>query len=118
MPLAVLFAVMLAPFGSTITKTAPWIFLAAAVLIAYFSKGRWGAIALLVPFVVVILALQALTAKYDTKLSISYFLGIAIGPLVADLFTVMAPAGRSPVQPGSRCQRLVGLFPQPAQGAG
>ncbi len=41
-----------------------------------------------------ILALQALTAKYDTKLSISYFLGIAIGPLVADLFTVMAPAGR------------------------
>lgn len=93
-PLAVLFAVMLAPFGSIITKTAPWIFLAAAVLIAYFSKGRWGAIALLVPFVVVILALQALTAKYDTKLSISYFLGIAIGPLVADLFTVMAPAGR------------------------
>ncbi|MBN4666525.1 tripartite tricarboxylate transporter permease [Pandoraea nosoerga] len=93
-PLAVLFAVMLAPFGSIITKTAPWIFLAAAVLIAYFSKGRWGAVALLVPFVVVILALQALTAKFDTKLSISYFLGIAIGPLVADLFTVMAPAGR------------------------
>ncbi|VVE73329.1 hypothetical protein PCA31118_04503 [Pandoraea captiosa] len=93
-PLAVLFAVMLAPFGATITKTAPWIFLAAAVLIAYFSKGRWGAVALLVPFVVVILALQTLTAKYDTKLSISYFLGIAIGPLVADLFTVMAPAGR------------------------
>jgi len=93
-PLAVLFAVMLAPFGSTITKTAPWIFLAAAVLIAYFSKGRWGAIALLVPFVVVILALQALTAKYDTKLSISYFLGIAIGTLVADPVTVMAPAGR------------------------
>lgn len=93
-PLAVLFAVMLAPFGATITKTAPWIFLAAALLIAYFSKGRWGAVALLVPFVVVILALQTLTAKYDTKLSISYFLGIAIGPLVADLFTVMAPAGR------------------------
>ncbi|AJP58898.1 hypothetical protein UC34_22025 [Pandoraea vervacti] len=93
-PLAVLFAVMLAPFGATITKTAPWIFLAAAALIAYFSKGRWGAVALLVPFVVVILALQTLTAKYDTKLSISYFLGIAIGPLVADLFTVMAPAGR------------------------
>src|SRR5256885_6972534 len=38
-PLAVLFAVMLAPFGSMITKTAPWIFLAAALLIAYFSAG-------------------------------------------------------------------------------
>ena len=32
-PLAVLFAVMLAPFGSAITKTAPWIFLCAALLI-------------------------------------------------------------------------------------
>ena len=72
-------------------KTAPWIFLCAALLIAYFSKGRWSAVALLIPFVVVIIALQTLTAKYDTKLSISYFLGIAIGPLIADLFTVLSP---------------------------
>ena len=50
-PLAVLFAVLLAPFGGAITKSAPWIFLAAAVLIAYFSAGRWAAVALLVPFV-------------------------------------------------------------------
>ena len=94
-PLAVLFAVMLAPFGQAITTTAPWIFLCAAILIAYFSKGRWAAVALLVPFVVVIIALQTLTAKYDTKLSISYFLGIAIGPLIADLFTVLSPQGRA-----------------------
>ncbi len=94
-PLAVLFAVMLAPFGQAITKTAPWTFLCAAILIAYFSKGRWAAVALLVPFVVVIIALQTLTAKYDTKLSISYFLGIAIGPLIADLFTVLSPQGRA-----------------------
>ena len=94
-PLAVLFAVILAPFGSAITKTAPWIFLCAALLIAYFSKGRWSAVALLIPFVVVIIALQTLTAKYDTKLSISYFLGIAIGPLIADLFTVLSPQGRA-----------------------
>ena len=42
-----------------------------------------------------IIALQTLTAKYDTKLSISYFLGIAIGPLIADLFTVLSPQGRA-----------------------
>lgn len=93
-PLAVLFAVLLAPFGAAITKSAPWIFLAAAILIAYFSAGRWSAVALLVPFVVVIIALQSLTAKYGVKLSISYFLGIAIGPLIADLFTVVSPMGR------------------------
>ena len=93
-PLAVLFAVLIAPFGPTITKAAPWIFVAAAVLIAYFSPGRWASVAVLVPFVVLIIALQTLTAKYDVKLSISYFLGIAIGPLVADLFSVMSPHDR------------------------
>ncbi len=90
-PLAVLFAVLLAPFGPTITKAAPWIFVAAAVLIAYFSSGRWASVAALVPFVMLIIALQTLTAKYNVKLSISYFLGIAIGPLIADLFSVMSP---------------------------
>jgi putative tricarboxylic transport membrane protein len=93
-PLAVLFAVLLAPFGPTITRAAPWIFVAAAVLIAYFSGGRWASVAALVPFVVVIIALQTLTAKYNVKLSISYFLGIAIGPLVADLFSVISPTDR------------------------
>jgi len=93
-PLAVLFAVLIAPFGPAITKAAPWIFVAAAVLIAYFSPGRWASVAVLVPFVVLIIALQTLTAKYDVKLSISYFLGIAIGPLVADLFSVMSPHDR------------------------
>jgi putative tricarboxylic transport membrane protein len=91
-PLAVLFAVMLAPFGPANTKAAPWIFVVAAVLIAYFSAGRWASVATLVPFVVVIIALQTLTAKSGVKLSISYFLGIAIGPLVADLFSVISPA--------------------------
>lgn len=94
-PMAVLFAVLLAPFGPTITKGAPWIFVAAAVLIAYFSGGRWASVATLVPFVVLIIALQTLTAKYNVKLSISYFLGIAIGPLVADLFSVISPSARA-----------------------
>jgi hypothetical protein len=94
LPLAVLFAVLLAPFGSVITKAAPWVFLIAAVAIAFFSSGRWASVLLLVPFVLVIVALQALTGKYGVKLSVSYFLGIAIGPLVADLFTILSPVGR------------------------
>nr|AGU11468.1 hypothetical protein [uncultured organism] len=120
-PLAVLFAVLIAPFGPTITKAAPWIFVAAAVLIAYFSPGRWSSVAVLVPFVVLIIALQTLTAKYDVKLSISYFLGIAIGPLVADLFSVMSPHDRKRMERGSvRTFQLApdvkgwsGYFPNP-----
>ncbi len=34
----------------------------------------------------------AFTGKYGVKLGISCFLGIAIGPLVADLFSVILPA--------------------------
>ncbi|KVF25219.1 hypothetical protein WJ07_12365 [Burkholderia vietnamiensis] len=93
-PLAVMFAVLLAPFGSTIAKAAPWVFLAAAVGIAWFSAGRWASVLLLIPFVLLIVGLQALTGRYGVKLSVSYFLGIAIGPLIADLFAVLSPVER------------------------
>jgi putative tricarboxylic transport membrane protein len=93
-PLAVLFAVLLAPFGGSISKAAPWVFLAAALGIAYFSAGRWASMLLLIPFVLLIVGLQALTGKYGVKLSVSYFLGIAIGPLIADLFSILSPVER------------------------
>lgn len=101
LPLAVAFALLLAPFGSMITASAPWLFLGAAILIAYFSAGRFAAVAGLIPFVVIIVALQAFTAKYDVKLGVSYFLGIAVGPLVAGLFAVLSPAERSRVRKDS-----------------
>ncbi|SDV48735.1 tripartite tricarboxylate transporter permease [Chitinasiproducens palmae] len=93
-PAAVLFAVLLAPFGKAIAAAAPWVFLLAALIIAYFSGGRWAGVAALVPFVFVIIALQAVTAAYHVKLGVSYFLGIAVGPLIADLFSVLSPADR------------------------
>ncbi|MBN3724710.1 tripartite tricarboxylate transporter permease [Burkholderia sp. Ac-20379] len=93
-PLAVAFAVLLAPFGGAISKAAPWVFLAAACVIAYASAGRWASVLLLIPFVMLIVALQTLTGKYGVKLSVSYFLGIAIGPLIADLFGILSPPAR------------------------
>ncbi len=91
-PLSVLFALVLAPFGRVITNAAPWLFLAAATLIAFFSAGRWASVALLAPFVLVIVALQTLTMAHGLKLTVSYFLGIAIGPLIADLVSTLSPA--------------------------
>jgi hypothetical protein len=93
-PMAVLFAVMLAPFGDTIKHAAPWVFLVAAIAIAWFSKGRLAAVLTLIPFVMVIVGLQSITGQYGVKLSVSYFLGIAIGPLIAALFSMLAPAER------------------------
>ncbi|WP_217699397.1 tripartite tricarboxylate transporter permease [Pseudomonas fluorescens] len=93
-PMAVLFAVMLAPFGDAIKHAAPWVFLLAAMAIAWFSKGRLAAVLTLIPFVMVVVGLQSITAQYGVKLSVSYFLGIAIGPLIAALFSMLAPAER------------------------
>ena len=94
-PLSVLFALVLAPFGHAVTGAAPILFLLAALLIAYFSAGRWASVLLLFPFVLVIVALQTLTAAHGLKLAVSYFLGIAVGPLVADLLSTLSPVERS-----------------------
>ena len=94
-PLSVLFALLLAPFGDVIKEFAPWVFLCAAFLIAYFSAGRWASVLTLLPFVLVIVALQTLTAQHGVKLGVSYFLGIAIGPLIASLFALMSPGERT-----------------------
>ncbi|SFC53997.1 Tripartite tricarboxylate transporter TctA family protein [Pseudomonas citronellolis] len=93
-PLAVLFAVLLAPFGAAIKQAAPWVFLCAALAIAWFSAGRWAALLALGPFVLLIVALQTLTAQHGVKLTVSYFLGIAVGPLIVSLFALLAPAER------------------------
>lgn len=85
-PCSIGFALLLAPFGDTIKTFAPWIFLIAAILIAWFSKGRWASVLLLIPFVAIILSLQALSKQFEIKLGVTYFLAIAVGPLVADLF--------------------------------
>lgn len=94
-PLAVLFAWLLTPFSAAISSVAPWLFLAAAILIAVLSKGRWGALIALVPFVLVVVGLQGWASGILGKgLAISFFLGIAIGPLIADLVLSTSPAGR------------------------
>ncbi len=93
-PVAVLFATLLAPVADTVQSVAPWLFLVAAVAIAYTSPGKWSGVAALVPFVVLVLALKSLTKSYDVSLNISYFLGIAVGPLIADLFLVLGASGR------------------------
>ena len=93
-PAAVLFAWILSPFGDLITSFAQWIFLVAAAGIAYSSAAKWAGVIALVPFVAVILGLQAWTGSFEVSLSISYFLGIAIGPMIVALFMVLVPQNR------------------------
>ncbi|MDN6371631.1 MAG: tripartite tricarboxylate transporter permease, partial [Brevibacterium aurantiacum] len=52
-PLSILFALVLTPFAEAIGAAAPWIFIAAAVLVAYTSKGKLAAVVALIPFVLI-----------------------------------------------------------------
>ncbi|ALA67013.1 tripartite tricarboxylate transporter permease [Corynebacterium lactis] len=93
-PLAVLFAWILSPFGDFISSIAPWLFLLAAVAIAYSAPGRWRAVLALIPFVLLILGLQKFTSLFEVKLATSYFLGIAIGPMIFALASMLLPRMR------------------------
>ncbi|MDA3649727.1 tripartite tricarboxylate transporter permease [Saccharopolyspora indica] len=95
-PVAVGLAAVLAPLGTHITAAAPYVFVIAAVLIGYFSPGRWTSIVCIVPFVLLVTAVNALSKNaIGETLSISFFLGIAVGPLIADLLQLGSRTGRA-----------------------
>ncbi|OZF42621.1 tripartite tricarboxylate transporter permease [Rhodococcus sp. 14-2470-1a] len=94
-PVSVGIAGLLSPFADAVTAAAPWIFLAATVLIAFFSQARIAGVLVVVPFVMLILGLRAIGADFGGQtLTVSFFLGIAAGPLILDLLLVSSPAGR------------------------
>ena len=94
-PAAVLFAQLLTPFADEISQAAPWLFLVAALLIAMTSKARAGAVVALVVFVFLVVGLQAfLVNTTGSSLTIAFFLGIATGPLIADLVITLSPGAR------------------------
>ncbi len=94
-PVAVGFSTILAPFADIVKAWAPVIFAVAALIIAYTSSGRWGSVFALIPFAFFIQALNKMAIAGTGKgLFISFFLGIAIGPLFADLLSVLSPVSR------------------------
>ncbi|RCV57619.1 hypothetical protein DEF23_06830 [Marinitenerispora sediminis] len=94
-PVSVGVASLLAPFAEPVQEVIPYVFVAVALLVAYFSPGRWAAVAGLAPFTLAIAALSGFAqGVLDKPLSISFFLGIAIGPLVIDLLIAGSRSGR------------------------
>lgn len=120
-PCSVMFAVILAPFGMYITAAAPWIFIVATLFIAYLSTGKWASIIVLIPFTLLILALQDYTHDHGVQLGVSYFLGIAVGPLVAELVLAVSPMERARMDRVGRRETFLaadvkswdGYFPNP-----
>lgn len=92
LPVAVAFAMLLAPLGDYIKPYIGLVFTLGAILIAYMSSAKWGAVIALFPFAFLIQGLQLIAqAGVGKTLFISIFMGITIGPLIAEVFNVFIP---------------------------
>lgn len=98
LPVALVFAWVLSPFGSFFQQNSGIIFTIAGIIIAYLSKGRWASVLLILPMAMLYQGLDALSfTNLEKHLSISFFLGIAIGPMLVDLLIALSRSARSQV---------------------
>lgn len=95
LPVSIIFAYFLAPLGDIIKPYIGLIFALGAIIIAYMSNARWAAVISLIPYSFLIQGLQRIAVEaVDKTLFISIFMGITIGPMIAELFNVFVPKMR------------------------
>ncbi|AQA02273.1 hypothetical protein BVC93_07320 [Mycobacterium sp. MS1601] len=94
-PVAVGAASLLATVADDLRAVVPYLFPVIAVVIAYLSKGRWASVLALVPLTAMITGLNTFVAEQTGKtLAISFFVGLAIGPMIIDLVGLSSPLTR------------------------
>ena len=95
LPLALIVALILSPLGGMIAAYSGIIFTICALLIAYISSARWGAVLAVVPFAIFIQALQRIAIEgHGSTVFTSIFMGITIGPMIYELFGAFVPSRR------------------------
>ncbi|TCP27839.1 tripartite tricarboxylate transporter TctA family protein [Scopulibacillus darangshiensis] len=97
-PVALVFAQFLGEFSDFFKAYTGVIFAVASLVIAYFSKGKWVSILLVIPFALFIQGLNLVSFEVLEKhLAISFFLGIAIGPMFSDILIALSSSARKDV---------------------
>ncbi|HJV17104.1 MAG TPA: tripartite tricarboxylate transporter permease [Bacillales bacterium] len=97
-PVSLLFAQFLGQFAEFFKTYSGVIFAFAAVIVAYFSKGKWVSVLLIIPFALFIQGLNVLSFQVLQKhLAISFFLGIAIGPMFSDILIGLSSSARKTI---------------------
>jgi putative tricarboxylic transport membrane protein len=93
-PVSLILANALIPMADVIKEYASPLFFIGAVFLALMCKNRWLALAMIVPFALLIQGLRHLywgvgAVPADTTVFISFFLGITIGPVILTLFELL-----------------------------
>lgn len=113
-PVSVGFAILLAPIGQKLTPYIGVVFTIGAIFIAYMSKARWAAILSLIPYAFLIQGIQRIAnGAIGKNLFISIFMGITIGPMIAEIFNILVPDIRAEQKESS--PKKVFLAPEPEQ---
>lgn len=95
LPVAIIVALILSPLGSIISAYSGIIFTLCALLIAWMSSAKWGAVACIIPFAIFIQALQRIAIEgHGSTVFTSIFMGITIGPMIYELFGALIPSRR------------------------
>ncbi len=95
-PISVGFASLLAPFGDIVKNWVGPIFTIVAAGIAYTSKGKWASVFIVIPFAIILQTFDKVAiTTLGHGLTISYMLGMALGPMFVDFITALSPVSRS-----------------------
>lgn len=95
LPVAIVVALILSPLGSVIAAHSGIIFTICALVIAFISSAKWGAVLAVIPFAIFIQALQRIAVEgHGSTVFTSIFMGITIGPMIYELFGALIPSRR------------------------
>ncbi|MBY0496656.1 MAG: tripartite tricarboxylate transporter permease [Cyanobacteria bacterium] len=95
-PISVAIATLIAPFGDLIRAWVGPIFALVGLALAFTSRGRWASVVLFVPYGIAMQALNGVATDLNRGqgLSITFMLGMALGPLFVDVLTALSPVSR------------------------
>jgi len=93
-PVALLLAHILAPYGKNIQAFAPVMFFIGAIFLSLIGKNKILSLFSIIPLSILFMALRHLywgtgVVPRDTNITTSFFLGITIGPLIVSLLSLL-----------------------------
>lgn len=99
-PISLMLAGILAPFGAKIKVIAPLLFFIGAIFLSLIGKNKVLSLFSIVPMAILFMGLRYLywgigVVAEGTNITTSFFLGITIGPLIVSLFNLLNEKNRS-----------------------